>query len=362
MLKNLPSFNLITSVHVELTDKCNAECPCCVRRINGGSLRSIIKNVELDVNYFSQSLGDTFCSKIQQWEFCGTKGDPIACNNLTEICKYLLSVNPTTSINVRTNGGFRSIEWWTELGNLFNNTNCEVWFGIDGLEDTNHLYRKNVKWSKVWENLMAYVATGAKTIWQFLPFEHNEHQQVDIENICKQYNITLFVVEPFGFGVAPDKSIHPINVYDRDDNFIYQIWPARMQQQGLIKGVLLPGIRKPVDDIDNSIQWLNVSKDDYDISCKINVEATNLYIDCNGAILPCCYIGAGLGYKDDKQLLETFKDIKKFIPTSENTVSKILNNEYFTQTLRNGITGDLPSKPVYMGKCIETCGVCVSDK
>ena len=31
-----------------------------------------------------------------------------------------------------------------------------VW-GIDGLEDTTHLYRRNVKWDKLQENFRAYI-------------------------------------------------------------------------------------------------------------------------------------------------------------------------------------------------------------
>ena len=39
-----------------------------------------------------------------------------------------------------TNGGARSKQWWTDLGKLTKGK-MRVTFGIDGLEDTNHLYR-----------------------------------------------------------------------------------------------------------------------------------------------------------------------------------------------------------------------------
>ena len=55
-------------------------------------------------------------------------------------------------------------------------------FGIDGLEDTNHIYRKNVKWKKLEENIKIYIKYGGTASWQFIVFEHNKHQ----ENIAKQ--------------------------------------------------------------------------------------------------------------------------------------------------------------------------------
>ena len=69
----MPRFTQPKSVHVELTDKCNAECPVCVRRLGGGKLNSIIQNIELGVDYFKNSLGFEFCANVEHWQFCGTK-------------------------------------------------------------------------------------------------------------------------------------------------------------------------------------------------------------------------------------------------------------------------------------------------
>jgi len=356
-----PTFDIskIKDVHVELTDKCNAECPCCVRRISGGKLRPIIQNIEIGLDYF-KLLDEELLKNVEYWMLCGVKGDPIACTELFEICEFLLEKNPNTYISVRTNGGFRNVEWWKKLGNLFVGTECEVMFGIDGLEDTNHLYRKNVKWNKLWDNLMAYNSTGAKTCWQFLPFEHNEHQQEEIEKICKQYNILLFVQEPFGFGPLEDNKIQPINVYNRDGEYIYNIWPAKLKERGILKGELDPayGIPEP-GEIDQSQHWINNKKGDFDIKCDIVYGPTaDLYIDSSGALFPCCFIGASIGYDDDKQIQNLFKNLDEFVPSETNTVKNILSNKFFTDTLPKGITGDLDTKPVYLGKCIEQCGNC----
>ena len=52
----------------------------------------------------------------------------------------------------------------------------EVNFSVDGLEDTNHLYRQGVKWEKVEDNMVAFCDAGWIIKWTFLVFRHNEHQ------------------------------------------------------------------------------------------------------------------------------------------------------------------------------------------
>ena len=60
-------------------------------------------------------------------------------------------------------------------------------FAIDGLEDTNHLYRRNVRWSKLMENIKAFTDAGGEATWAMLIFKHNESQ---IEN-CRSLSCTL---------------------------------------------------------------------------------------------------------------------------------------------------------------------------
>ncbi len=232
----MPIFDSPKSVHVELTDKCNAECPVCVRRLGGGKLNSIIQNVELGVDYFENLLGEEFCSNVQHWQFCGTKGDPVACSELYEIIVYLKNCNPDCIFSIHTNGGFRSEKWWTKLGRLLRGTPSFVVWGIDGLEDTNHIHRRNVKWNKLWANLNAFNNTGAHSLWQFLVFEHNRHQMSEIKDICKKLNIRFESKDAFGFGIQEKdgiKEVYPIEVFDKDGNFDYTINPHFSNQENV---------------------------------------------------------------------------------------------------------------------------------
>jgi len=355
----LPKFDKPKTVHVELTDKCNAQCPVCVRRLNGGKLNPIIENIELGVSYFSEQLGYDFCKNVIHWDFCGTKGDPIACTELYEIMEFLRECNPETTFSIHTNGGFRSKEWWYNLGKLLCNSNSHVIWGIDGLEDTNHIYRKNVKWSKLWENLNAYTEAGGPSIWQFLEFNHNKHQIKEIERICKSKNIELKVQEPVGFHFMPKDNITevwPIEVYDEDNNYSYSILPKNADNDN-IKVVA-------IDEEGRELRKTGVKihpelEKEYKINCKIGKQTSDLYIDCHGAFIPCCFIGAGMYIGGiDPQLLDQFQDRESFIPSKNNPYHKIFQNKYFTETLHQGILGNLPGNLKYTVQCVETCGDC----
>jgi len=358
---NLPSFKNIKTVHVELTDKCNAQCPVCVRRFNGGPLNPVIKNIELDVNYFKDQLGEKFCKNIIHWDFCGTKGDPIACTELKEIVEYLKSCNPSTAFSIHTNGGFKSKDWWYEFGLLLKNTESVVIWGIDGLEDTNHIYRKNVKWNKLWENLNAFNDAGGKSVWQFLEFHHNKHQLPEIKQICKDKKIELMIKDPFGFHYMPKGDITevwPIEVYDENGDYSYSILPKDADNDNI--NVIA------IDEYGRELRKTGIKihpelEENYQIECKIGKQTTDLYIDCEGAFIPCCYIGAGMHIGGiDPQLMEQFSDKQSFIPSKENPYQKIFQNKYYTEILPQGIKGELSGDLKYTVKCVETCGKCLN--
>lgn len=357
-----PQFTSFHNVHVELTDKCNAKCPLCVRRLKGGKISPIIKNIELGVKYFKQDLGEEFCKQVSLWTFCGTKGDPIACTELLEIMIFLKECNPQTSFSIHTNGGLRSVSWWSALGNFFKDTNSFVVWAIDGLEDTNHIYRRNVNWKKLWENLIAYHDAGGSSIWQLLVFKHNMHQVNEIKEICKEKNIKLDIKNPGGFSISFDPvtnetKIHPMQVYDDDGSLSYIIYPKETEESS---SVVIEDTHVPEFGVKQySPEFVSAKKGDFAVNCKIGTNTANLYIDADGALMPCCFIGSGLYMNGlDPQLSGQFHDRSSFIPKNGN-YKDILNNDYFKETLPKGITGDLPGSTAYTIKCIETCGRCI---
>ena len=184
-MSNWPiSLNDITRLQIEITSFCNAKCPSCERYNYFADL----------TNPYSRKLNDKFIKlkdfkfwfnhefkNLQKIHFCGNIDEPTLNPDLLEICEYINHKYPNVEIWIATNGGTRTKKFWKDLAKY----NTIVVFGIDGLSDTNHIYRKNVNWSKLEENYKTYIDCGGKAIWQFIVFEHNKHQLSQAKKISK---------------------------------------------------------------------------------------------------------------------------------------------------------------------------------
>jgi sulfatase maturation enzyme AslB (radical SAM superfamily) len=63
----------------------------------------------------------------------------------------------------------------------FNNSRC-ITFSIDGLEDTNKIYRINSEWESIMNGFNTIKKYGIKTVWKFIVFRHNQHQIEEAKN------------------------------------------------------------------------------------------------------------------------------------------------------------------------------------
>ena len=103
----------------------------------------VLKNPS-DINYtsFKKFIPPDIVSTLEQIKFCGNLGDPALCKDTLKIHQYIADHNPNIRQMFSTNGGIRSEEFWRSLSKYYrNNPSSSVQFCIDGLEDTNHIYR-----------------------------------------------------------------------------------------------------------------------------------------------------------------------------------------------------------------------------
>ena len=185
------SLNDITRLQIELTSYCNANCPSCERYNYHVDLTNPYTR-QLNTNYIT-------CENFKKWikhdfkylkkiHFCGNIDEPTLNPDLIKICNYINKKYPKVEIWIATNGGTKTEKFWRELAKL----NTTVVFGIDGLSDTNHIYRKNVNWLKLEKNYKIYIKHGGRAIWQFIVFEHNKHQLSYAKKLSKQENFFAF--------------------------------------------------------------------------------------------------------------------------------------------------------------------------
>lgn len=369
-------------VHVELSNRCNAACPLCPRYLN----HSLKVNPELDLGSVSlESFKNwfplDFVQKSKSWIFCGTNGDPMMAKDAYEILEYVVK-NSNAKIQINTNGSIRDVKFWSKMGKLFAEpclNSRYVVFSVDGLEDTNHIYRRNVKWDSVMKNMKSYVKSGGMAIWDFLIFKHNEHQLGEAEKLAKKMGVTFSPKRPFGFETHEPDVYQDLMVYDEQGNFIYRIEPAT-EQFRLNKSVKkfeisedkiwLPNDKPTKESIDK--KWddvINNNLKDLEFPERFKGKAVNckschqagmeIYVDCKGNVMPCCFVGTM--HNSDFQNNETLqirKEINNYgidkINLNNHSLLEILDGDYLEVVFANRWENAKSDKDK-MVYCFNTC-------
>jgi MoaA/NifB/PqqE/SkfB family radical SAM enzyme len=220
-------YNDITSLNIEASSLCNAQCLVCFRFEDRGSVKL---NPEFTPMYLKfedvkRWFPPEFLQQINFICFSGDYGDAMTSPDIVPILDYLTTSNPNATIAICTNGGMRNVEFWDEVGKIIQrNPESYVTFSVDGLEDTNHIYRRKVKWDKLMANVEAYIATGARAAWDFLIFDYNEHQVEEAKEFSKKIGFTdFFSKTPYGL------EHHKLQAKDKEDNVLYEVGPASNQ-------------------------------------------------------------------------------------------------------------------------------------
>jgi hypothetical protein len=124
--------------------------------------------------------------------------------------KYLREVNPNIMLGIHTNGSLRSKSFWTELGTVLNRSGDYCRFGIDGLEDTNHIHRVNTIWDLIMKNSKAFIDAGGNADWEYLIFEHNEHQVEEAKELSEKLGFKKFIPKVSRrFKIYPQIKLYP---------------------------------------------------------------------------------------------------------------------------------------------------------
>lgn len=180
----------IKVLHLEPTDVCQAACPLCARETDPDFNRH--DQHHLTVEQISAVMSDQQIASLDKMFMCGNYGDPAAGRHTQEIYQYFRSVNPNITLGMNTNGALQNYAWWYKLGRMFNQSRDYVVFSIDGLADTNHIYRRNVDWVKLMNNVRAYISAGGSAHWDMLVYRYNEHQVDECERLARDIGFTWF--------------------------------------------------------------------------------------------------------------------------------------------------------------------------
>jgi MoaA/NifB/PqqE/SkfB family radical SAM enzyme len=222
-------YNQITEYQFSVTNYCNAACPQCVRNVNGGAVNPYMPLKHLPRDVIDRAFQTDLCGRLRQIFFCGGFGDPTMHPDFLHILADFRRKSPEVWIYIHSNGGTHDADWWQALADIIG---CygKVDFGIDGLEDTNHVYRRNVDWHRLMQNVEAYISRAAKAQWNFIVFRHNQHQIQQAEDLSRSMGFESFLPRRTGrFFNANDATVFDRwPVLDRDGDVEYYLEPADM--------------------------------------------------------------------------------------------------------------------------------------
>jgi len=235
----------IKVLHLESTDVCQAACPLCAREVDKTFDKT--KQHHLTVQQILQVFDTEQIVALDKIFICGNYGDPAAGKHTLEIFKYFRKINPEIVLGMNTNGAIQNTAWWQNIGKLFCKPQDYVVFSIDGLADTNQVYRKNVIWKKLMLNVQSYIAAGGTAHWDMLVYKHNQHQVSQCEQLARDMGFAWFRTKVSKRQLA-DNLEYPVN---------WQISKSKIGK----------------------------------VSCHA-LNEQSVYIDARGRVAPCCRLGS----------------------------------------------------------------------
>ena len=308
------SMDTIEWIDIELTSFCNIQCKGCFRVISNQADKILNKSY-IDLETIKNRFKKDQFPNIKIINFCGSVDEPTTHPQFFEIIDHFAAWD--CHINIATNGSLRTTKWWAELAERLPNSHRVTW-GIDGSDELSEIYREGSSFKKVEQNYKAFIAAGGKAVWQFIVFEHNEHQLDTAKELAKSE----------GF-----KDFKTIISHRKDTK---SVTPKQEQ-------------------IDN------VQEESY-ISCKYK-DQKRIFINHTGNVIPCCHLNSKmLEYnasgiiKDNFEQLLNDHNYKKTINLNEVDIDEAISSNIWNNIISSWNT-DSP-----LPRCEQVCKKLKRDK
>ena len=293
----------ITSFHVEASTHCNARCPGCPRNIHGYNVKDYITLQHLSPEQYLE-IRNRY-PDLSYVRINGGLGDPMMNPGITDIVQHSDCV-----VQLTTNGSIGNRTTFQRLAEL----GTTIEFSIDGLQDTNHLYRQDVSWDKIMDRVKWFIGAGGNAVWKWVPFRHNSHQLEQAKELSKELGFQDFTINAQGRDDFP--------ALDKEGNLSHWIQPhdrSAREQKVDTKGLIEYHLK--------NAKYLPETGKRFEITCEhLRGE---VYITAGGKVTPCCYHGTDVA--DRKSIAVTdFPKLKETWttdhcdPTCANSCGKLI--------------------------------------
>ena len=323
---------------------CNALCLGCVRTDSNSfnEKKYVIPEKQyIEFDTFKKILLAPEFRSVEELEFCGTIDDPLMHPEFIEFLDFASTVGKY-NVLIHTNSSLRNAAYWKRLAEVLKKHDRHVVkFSVDGLEDTNHIYRQNTTWSKIMENAEAFISAGGNASWQFLIFPWNEHQIMEAKALSVKMGFNEFMSR-HDRSVATSLGLEKIQKIK-----IANITKKTRQDSNL------NDINKAFEnEIHNEISCNNKNKKMY-------------FISFDSKIWPCCFLHNGFMNLDrgradllKSRLFDAYGD-GDWNDLTKHSVAEILSHEFYTDDLVDSWSTKVHGvgKKDRIHRCTEVCNV-----
>lgn len=345
-------YDNIREVHLEITDKCNASCPMCARNKNGGAVNQHLPLTEITLSDCKKIFPISFIKQLNKMFMCGNYGDPIIAAETLECYEYFRQNNNNIELGMNTNGSARTPEWWIKLAKVIGNKGYVI-FSLDGLEDTNHIYRRGTHWLKIMENVQAFISAGGIARWDFIIFKHNEHQIDEAQKLSNKLGFQEFRTKKTGrfFSDNKLKGKERHAVYNKNGTVEYYLEKpinVNWHNNSLQKEKSL------IEKFGNMKEYLNQTP----IDCKV-IKGKSVYVSAEGLVFPCCWTANQLYTWMEKEtqivkLLNSFGGTEN-INAKNFSIREIVEGEFFEKIQDSWLINTIEHGKLKV--CAKTCGI-----
>lgn len=329
------SFQELKSVHIEISNRCQAQCPMCSRNYHGGIENPLLRESDWTFENFVRVFNTDVINQIEKITFCGNFGDPLLNFHLIKMLDYIKDTN--IYVDIHTNGSLRNTKFWKELPKHLPREH-KVVFAIDGLADTHSRYRINTDYNKIISNAKTFIHHGGTAEWSFIRFKHNAHQVKAAEEVSKYYGFKFFTLK--------DSS-----------RFALENAFSVKNKLGHIVDTLEPVMPQPQIDLKNIPELVDQSV----IECWAKKQY-EVYIDAHLDLMPCCFL-ASIPYNFHNRRDPLYTAKEKIKEQYKSLIADLGDTSLHKQSIR-----DVIGKPAYTSvwqrywttqklyTCARTCG------
>lgn len=336
-------FSQLKSIHLEITNRCQASCPMCARNIRGGIENPNLTYSDWSLSDYKSIMTQEVLKQIEDIYFCGNYGDPVINNELPAFCEYTKNINPNVRLRIHTNGSIRNTLWWRNLVPKLPEDHTVI-FGIDGIDDkTQQIYRIGTDYNKILDNATAFIQSGGTAEWVFIRFQHNQDQVEQARQIAADLGFAKFTVKNTSrFMINPY-----LDVQDKNGYPAYQIRPPSDM---------------PLTFIDKKVlfSYKEITESSR-IDCKV-LQEKEVYIDAHKNLYPCCWLASvPYAYEADDITGKIKKEMKQ---QDKEIIEKLGTVNVLKKSIREIIDSD-EYQTLWFDRwhndklimCARTCGV-----